>query len=98
MRVLTPDPGGGVQYGVEYKWINEQGQTVRFRVHGPDATAPAGSNAALGETYRVQVGGRYMDAQGNLYPRGVHNPKSPSYDPTAANATHIPWPGLWGLP
>ena len=39
-------------------------------------------------------GGRYMDAQGNLLPRGVHNPKSPNYDPEAANSTHIPWPGL----
>ncbi|MFT3925998.1 MAG: PQQ-binding-like beta-propeller repeat protein [Myxococcales bacterium] len=93
IRVLKPDPNGGAQYGVEYKWIDQQGQTVRFRVHGPDGTAPSGSNAASGVTFRVQVGGRYMDAEGNLYPRGVHNPQSPNYDPAAANATHIPWPG-----
>jgi hypothetical protein len=93
VRALKPDPNGGAQWGVEYKWVNAEGQTVRFRIHGPDGTAPAGSNAANGVTYRVQVGGRYMDATGNLYKRGVHNPQSPYYDPDAANATHIPWPG-----
>jgi len=93
LRVLRPDPNGGVQYGIEYKWIDENGQTVRFRIHGPDGTAPPGSNSASGETYRVQVGRRYMDAQGNLHPAGVSNPNSPYYDPDAANATHIPWPG-----
>jgi len=94
IRVLKPDPNGGAQYGVEHKWVNADGQTVRFRVHGPDGNAPPGTNAATGETYRVQVGGRYMDADGNLHPRGVHNPRSPNYDPDAANATHIPWQGL----
>jgi hypothetical protein len=39
-----------------------------------------------------------MDAQGNLYPRGVNNPDSPNYDPEAANATHIPWPSNTPLP
>jgi Bacterial toxin 30 len=97
-RVLTPDPNGGAQEGVEFKWTNEQGQTVRLRIHGPDGTAPPGSNAAEGPIYRVQVGGRYMDAQGNLYPRGVYNPNSPYYDPEAANATHIPWPSDVPLP
>ncbi len=91
VRILKPDPAGGAQYGVEYKWVNEQGQTVRFRAHGPDGTAPAGSNAATGPTYRVQVGKQYMDVDGNLYPRNVHNPNSPHYDPAAANATHIPF-------
>jgi RHS repeat-associated protein len=95
-RVLAPDPNGGAQQGVEFKWLNDQEQTVRLRIHGPDGTAPPGSNAAQGPIYRVQVGGRYMDAEGNLYPRGVHNPNSPNYDPAAANATHIPWPS--GLP
>jgi len=94
IRVLKPDPNGGAQCGVEHKWVNADGQTVRFRVHGPDGNAPPGTNAATGETYRVQVGGRYMDADGNLHPRGVHNPRSPNYDPDAANATHIPWQGL----
>jgi RHS repeat-associated protein len=94
LRLLRPDPNGGAQYGVQYKWVDTEDQIVRFRVHGPDANAPPGSHAAIGETYRVQVGGRYMDQEGTLYPRGVHNPKSPNYDPAAANATHIPWPGL----
>jgi hypothetical protein len=32
-----------------------------------------------------------MDIDGNLYPRNVHNPNSPHYDPAVANATHIPF-------
>ncbi|MCT2587923.1 polymorphic toxin type 30 domain-containing protein [Actinophytocola gossypii] len=98
MRRLTPSSTGGSQVGVEYKWVNKQGQTIRLRAHDADLTAPLGSNAASGPTYRIQVGGRYADAQGNLYPRGVHNPNSPNYDPAAANATHIPWPGGIPLP
>lgn len=90
-RTLTPHSGGGAQYGVEYKWTQD-GQTYRLRVHGPDGTAPAGSNAASGVTYRLQVGQRYFDRDGRLHPRGVHNPDSSNYDPAAANATHIPWP------
>ncbi|WP_082495081.1 polymorphic toxin type 30 domain-containing protein [Cellulomonas sp. Leaf334] len=97
-RTLKPDPNGGAQEGVEYKWINDDGQTVRLRVHSADGTAPPGSNSASGPTYRIQVGGRYMDADGNLYPRNVHNPASPNYDPAAANATHIPWPPEIPLP
>lgn len=34
----------------------------------------------------------------DLYPRNVHNPASPNYDPDAANATHIPWPPEIPLP
>ncbi|MGH8964202.1 MAG: polymorphic toxin type 30 domain-containing protein, partial [Actinomycetes bacterium] len=47
---------GGSEYGANYKWTTKNGQTVRVRVHGPDASAPAGTNAANGVTYRVQVG------------------------------------------
>jgi hypothetical protein len=91
IRILTPDSNGGAQYGVEYKWVDENGQTIRFRAHGPDGTAPPGSNAASGPTYRVQVGARYMDQDSNLYHRNVHNPASPHYNPDAANKTHIPF-------
>lgn len=91
-RTLHPVPGGS-QYGTEYKWVTKEGQTVRLRAHGPDPSAPPGSNAANGDIYRVQVGGKYMDKDGNLYPRNMHNPNSPHYNPGAANDTHIPWPG-----
>lgn len=94
-RSMRPVPGGA-QDGVEYKWRGENGTTTRVRVHGPDPSAPPGTNAHSGPIYRVQVGGRYMDPNGTLYPRNVHNPNSPHYDPNAANATHIPWPP--GLP
>ena len=97
-RQLTPSSTGGSQVGVEYKWVNKRGQTIRLRAHDADMTAPPGSNSASGATYRISVGGRYADADGNLYPRGVHNPKSPNYDSAAANATHIPWPEGIPLP
>jgi RHS repeat-associated protein len=92
VRELTPHPSGGSQYGLEFKWKNDGGQTVRLRIHGPDGTAPAGSNSAIGETYRVQIGRKYQDEAGNLFHHQVHNPLSPNFDPSAANATHIPWP------
>jgi RHS repeat-associated protein len=96
-RDLYPIPGR-VEVGVEYKWVNEDGKTVRLRIHGPDGSAPEGSNSANGPTYRVQVGSKYMDADGVLYPPGVHNPNSSNYNPDAANATHIPWPEGVPLP
>ncbi|MGW6728883.1 putative T7SS-secreted protein [Nocardia sp. NPDC055029] len=92
VRELTPDSNGGAQYGLEYKWIDSEGRTVRLRIHGPDGNAPEGSNAASGETYRIQFGGKYQDASGNLHPRNVHNSNSPHYNPNAANDSHIPWP------
>lgn len=99
MRRLTPDANGGAQVGVEYKWTDPQtGNVVRMRVHGPDGKAPAGSNAALGDVYRISIGGKYQDLSGNLYHRQVHNPNSPHYNPGAANDTHIPWPAAYPLP
>ncbi|MBK0869027.1 hypothetical protein INP57_19655 [Saccharopolyspora sp. HNM0986] len=89
---MWPHPNGGSQYGLEFKWKSEAGKTVRLRIHGPDGTAPPGSNSAIGETYRLQIGKRYQDEAGNLHPAQVHNPDSPNFDPAAANATHIPWP------
>ncbi|WP_406172604.1 polymorphic toxin type 30 domain-containing protein [Streptomyces sp. NBC_00996] len=98
-RVLTPDANGGAQNGVEYKWKDpETGNTVRLRVHDKDGTAPAGSNAANGDVYRISIGGKYQDDAGNLYHRNVHNPNSPHYNPNGANATHIPWPIPFLLP
>lgn len=87
-RKLLPIKGA-VQEGIEYKWV-EGGKTWRVRIHGPDPSAPAGSNANLGWVVRVQRGQQFMDADGKFYPRGVHNPASPHHDPVAANETHIP--------
>ncbi|MEV6509294.1 putative T7SS-secreted protein [Streptomyces sp. NPDC051642] len=99
MRVLTPDPKGGAQNGVEYKWKDpETGNTVRLRIHDKDGTAPAGSNAAKGDVYRISIGGKYQDEAGNLYHRNVHNPNSPNHNSAAANATHIPWRIPFRLP
>ncbi|WP_206189349.1 polymorphic toxin type 30 domain-containing protein, partial [Streptomyces prasinus] len=99
MRILTPDPNGGAQKGVEYKWEDpETGNKVRLRVHDKDGTAPPGSNAANGDIYRISIGGKYQDEAGNLYHRQVHNPNSPHYNSDAAHATHIPWPAEFPLP
>ncbi|MFE0187227.1 putative T7SS-secreted protein [Streptomyces sp. NPDC058989] len=99
VRQLTPDPNGGAQKGVEYKWADpETGNVVRMRVHDADGRAPAGSNAANGDIYRISIGGKYQDEAGILYHRQVHNPNSPHYNPDAANGTHIPWPGQYELP
>ena len=88
---LDPSQAGGAQHGVEFVFDNADGVTTRIRIHGPDGTAPPGSNAATGDVMRIQVGGRYMDASGNLHPRGVTNPRSPYYDEVLANEFHIPW-------
>ncbi|MGW0699643.1 polymorphic toxin type 30 domain-containing protein, partial [Streptomyces sp. NPDC002867] len=99
VRQLTPDPNGGAQKGVEYKWKDDvTGNVVRLRVHDADGTAPAGSNAANGDVYRLSIGGRYQDEAGTLYHRQVHNPNSPNYNSEAANDTHIPWPSQYQLP
>ncbi|MFJ1733631.1 putative T7SS-secreted protein [Streptomyces sp. NPDC088254] len=99
MRILKPDPNGGAQKGVEYKWEDpETGNMVRLRVHDKDGTAPAGSNAANGDIYRISIGGKYQDEAGNLYHRQVHNPNSPHHNSDAAHATHIPWPAQFPLP
>ncbi|MFF8901939.1 putative T7SS-secreted protein [Streptomyces lydicus] len=99
VRQLTPDPNGGAQKGVEYKWTDpETGNVVRMRVHDADGRAPAGSNAANGDIYRISIGGKYQDEAGTLYHRQVHNPNSPHYNPDAANGTHIPWPSQHQLP
>jgi RHS repeat-associated protein len=97
-RGLRPDPNGGAQEGVEFKWMNAEGQTVRLRAHGVDGNAPPGSNAASGPVYRVQVGGRFLDYGGTRFPRGIQNPDSPNFNEAAVNATHIPWPPEVPLP
>jgi hypothetical protein len=91
VRRLTPDSHGGAQYGVEFTWYQGD-QRVTLRMHGPDGTAPPGSNAATGDVYRLALGGRYLDLAGQLYAANVHNPGSPHYDPVAANDTHPRWP------
>jgi hypothetical protein len=90
MRRLTPVEGGS-QVGVEYKWVDKNGITNRLRIHDPDLSAPAGSNAREGWIVRYQVGGKYYDPKtGGFQPRNHHKPESPHYNPEAANDTHIP--------
>ncbi|MGF7235335.1 MAG: polymorphic toxin type 30 domain-containing protein, partial [Frankia sp.] len=83
---------------VEYQWIDGAGSRIRLRIHGPDGTAPPGSNAASGPTYRIQIKQLYQDSDGNLYHRNAHNIRSPHYDPDVSNRTHIPWPVSIALP
>ena len=92
VRILTPSTTGGAQNGVEFIFPNADGVTTRIRIHGPDPSAPAGSNAATGDVLRVQIGGSQVDVDGNRFPRGVFNPNSPNFSDTIANDLHIPWP------
>ncbi|MFI1284626.1 putative T7SS-secreted protein [Streptomyces sp. NPDC020858] len=99
IRVLKPSETGGSQRGIEYRWTDPvTNTTARLRIHDADGTAPAGSHAASGDTYRISIGGKYQNETGQLHHRQVHNDRSPHYNPDAANATHIPWPSKYPLP
>ncbi|UAC49336.1 hypothetical protein K6959_05640 [Bacillus aquiflavi] len=89
-RILTPQ-SGKVTEGFEYTWRNSDGKKKTVRVHGPDASAPVGSNASNGWIIRVQEGKKYLDpVTGEYQPRGITNPNSPNYSDDLANRTHIP--------
>ncbi|WP_243521877.1 polymorphic toxin type 30 domain-containing protein [Bacillus pseudomycoides] len=89
-RDLSPQPGK-VTEGFEYKWEAPDGSTMRVRVHGPDASAPAGSNAANGWIVRVQKGKKYFDPiSGEFQPPGIVKPNSSHYNEGLANSTYIP--------
>lgn len=89
-RILTPQPGK-VTDGFEYTWYNSTGKKMTVRVHGPDPSAPSGSNAANGWIVRVQEGKKFLDPiSGQYQPRGITNEASPHYSPTLGNSTHIP--------
>lgn len=88
-RELIPIEGK-VTEGFEYKWTQE-GKTYRVRIHGKDASAPAGSNAANGWVVRVQQGKKYLDPVSLQYQSpGITNPASQKYSEVLANRTHIP--------
>ena len=88
-RELIPEVGK-VTEGFEYKWVQD-GKTYRVRIHGADASAPAGSNAANGWVIRVQQGKKYLDPISlEFQPPGITNIASPNYSEELANRTHIP--------
>ena len=102
---------GQVTEGIKYQWSlplrspadaepGARGPTMRLRVHGadPNPDLPPDANAAVGPIYRLQMGTRYLDYEGNLYSRGIENPNSIHYNPDAINRTHIPWPEDLPLP
>ncbi|MBC6316528.1 hypothetical protein HCJ54_12795 [Listeria grandensis] len=89
-RILTPQVGK-VTEGFEYTWKTAEGTKMTVRVHGPDPSAPAGSNAANGWIARVQQGKKYLDPiSGNFQPPGISKPSSEFYDEGLINSTHIP--------
>jgi len=88
-RELIPEVGK-VTEGFEYKWVYN-GKTYRARIHGADASAPKGSNAAKSWVLRIQEGKRYLDPVSLEYQRpGITNIDSPYYNEKLANRTHIP--------
>ena len=87
-RELRPI-AGKVSEGFEYKWVQD-GKTWRVRVHGPDASAPLGTNASEGWVVRIQQGKKYMDSNGVFHSDGISNPNSPYFNEELINDTHIP--------
>ncbi|MBC1573434.1 hypothetical protein HCJ57_11155 [Listeria booriae] len=89
-RLLTPQPGK-VTEGFEYTWKSSDGTKMTVRVHGPDPSAPVGSNAANGWVVRVQQGKKYLDPiSGDFQPPGISRPNSEFYSEELINSTHIP--------
>jgi hypothetical protein len=76
---------GYAQEGMKFKWKDTSGSTWRVRMHDPDPSAPAGSNAASGWVLRVQRGKKFMDADGDFI-----KPSSLNCTEEKANETHIP--------
>ena len=63
----------------------------QLRIHGIDASAPAGSNAANRWVVRVQQGKKYLSPISmEFQPPGITKIDSPYYSEELANSTHIP--------
>ncbi|WP_271001330.1 polymorphic toxin type 30 domain-containing protein [Listeria seeligeri] len=89
-RLLTPQSGKVIE-GFEYTWKTDDGTKMTVRVHGPDASAPEGSNAAKGWIVRVKKGKKYLDSiSGEFQPPGISRPDSEFYNEELINSTHIP--------
>lgn len=85
-----PDPGR-IEQGMKFGWTDPSGQDWEVRMHEADPKALPGSHAASGWVLRVKYGKGYMDTTGTFYSqKALFNPRSPYYNPTAANATHMP--------
>ena len=88
---------GGAEQGIKWKWTDAAGNKWQVRAHSLDPGAPAGSNAANGWIYRVEVnpsqtgGTWYMDGNGTFWKQNTLNPDSPHFVPGAPNDTHIPF-------
>ena len=63
----------------------------QLRIHGIDASAPAGSNATNGWVVRVQQGKKYLSPISmEFQPPDITKIDSPYYSEELANSTHIP--------
>jgi hypothetical protein len=88
---ILPWKPGRITQGMNFAWVDESGRNWEVRMHGPDINVQAGLNAASGWVLRVRRGREYMDGQGTFYrPESLFNQRSPYYNSTAANDTHIP--------
>lgn len=90
IRSWLPSPH--IKDGMKFEWVDASGQDWLVEMHGPDSHPglPAIANAARGWVVRIRHNRRYMDNVGNFYKQKSLNPKSSKYDPTNADATHIP--------
>lgn len=86
-RILIPN--SNISAGFEYTWMTST-HKWRVRFHGPDSSAPVGSNALSGWIVRIQRGSHYIDSNGVFHPPGIFNLNSPHYSENLCNDTHIP--------
>lgn len=83
----------GAEKGIKFQWSDASGKKWELRIHGPDPSAPAGSNASQGWVYRLSEGNKYRLPDGKIVHKNAHKPTSPNYAPDKCNESHIPVKG-----
>ncbi|GLC30972.1 polymorphic toxin type 30 domain-containing protein [Clostridium omnivorum] len=93
---FKPEPGR-IEAGYKFRWTDASGIKYEIHGHSADANAPTGSNGANGWTVRIQksgggIGGKWwLSKDGTTwYKDNVGNERSPAYNSSAWNDTHIP--------
>lgn len=87
-------PSANVQDGMKLKFQNNNGESGELRLHSADSGPHAGPNSQQGWVARVNQGKLQLNGDNNTFVKpNVFNERSPSYDPAAANGSHIPIKG-----
>ena len=88
----------GAEEGFKFQWTDSSGAKWDLRIHGPDPSAPPGSNATDGWIYRVIKDKKYLTPEGRTVHPNAHKPASPNYAPDMCKEAHIPVKGNPVLP